>query len=166
MSVRSQRLSDEIQKSLARLLQVELKDPRVGFVTVSGVDVSRDLSFADVYVTWMHANSAEDCEKELAALQNTAGFLRSKLAKMLMTRIVPKLRFKFDESFAAGQKMDMLLSQLKPKQDKSLDDVEQSELFDEQSELTAERSKIDGENSDQQNDSDADQKPSSRFSEK
>ena len=115
MSVRSQRLSDEIQKNLATLLQTELKDPRVGFVTVSGVDVSRDMSFADVYVTWMHAQSAEDCKEQLEALKNTAGFLRSKLAKKLTTRIVPKLRFKFDASFVDGQKMDILLSSLKPK---------------------------------------------------
>lgn len=112
MSVRSQRLADEIQKSLAGLLQFELKDPRVGFVTVSGVDVSKDMSFADVYVTWMHAQTAADCSEQLTALRGTAGFLRSKLAKKLTTRIVPKLRFKFDESFAAGQKMDMLLSSL------------------------------------------------------
>jgi len=113
MSVRSQRVADEIQKNLASLLQTELKDPRVGFVTVSGVDVSKDMSFADVYVTWMHAQSAEDCASQLAALKNTAGFLRSKLSKTLTTRIVPKLRFKYDESFAAGQKMDILLSTLK-----------------------------------------------------
>lgn len=112
MSVRSQRLADEIQKNLAVLLQFEVKDPRVGFVTVAGVDVSRDMAFADVYVTWMHAQTAEDCLEQLAALQGTAGFLRSKLAKKMMTRIVPKLRFKFDESFAVGQKMDMLFSSL------------------------------------------------------
>lgn len=114
MSVRSQRLSDEIQKNLARLLQVELKDPRVGFVTVSGVEVSRDMSFADVYVTWMHAQSDEDCKEQLVALQGTAGFLRSKLSKQLTTRIVPKLRFKFDNTYIAGQKMDVLLSSLRP----------------------------------------------------
>lgn len=112
MSVRRQRVSDEIQKNLAKLLQIDLKDPRVGFVTISGVDVSGDMSFADVYVTWMHAQSANDCHEQLAALKGSAGFLRSKLAKQLTTRIVPKLRFKFDESYANGQKMDILLSTL------------------------------------------------------
>jgi len=112
MSVRSQRLADEIQKNLAGLLQFEVKDPRVGFVTISGVDVSRDMAFADVYVTWMHAQSEADCEPQLVALKKTAGFLRSKLAKQLTTRIVPQLRFKYDPSFVSGQKMDILLAKL------------------------------------------------------
>lgn len=130
MSVRSQRLADEIQKNLASLLQFELKDPRVGFVTVSGVDVSRDMTFADVYVTWMHAQSSEDCAEQLKALQGTAGFLRSKLAKVLTTRIVPKLRFKFDETFIAGQKMDILLSSLKPSVERSSDEPQDPDSKD------------------------------------
>ena len=124
MTVRTQRMADEIQKTLASLLQFELKDPRVGFVTISGVDVSRDMSFADVYVTWMHAESADDCADELKALQGTAGFLRSKLSKQLTTRIVPKLRFKFDESFITGQKMDKLLSTIKTDKKAELDESE------------------------------------------
>ena len=119
MSVRTQRIADEIQKSLAVILQTELKDPRVGFVTVSGVSVTKDLSYAEVYVTWMHAQSEQDCEKELEALKNAAGFLRSKLSKRLTTRSTPHLRFKYDASFATGQRMDSIFTALNAEQNTS-----------------------------------------------
>ena len=112
MSVRNKRIADEIQKSLALLLQTELKDPRVGFVTISGVDVTKDLSYANVYVTWMHAHNSQDVEPQLEALRKAAGFLRSRLSKQLTTRITPHLKFKFDSSFVTGQKMDMLFAEL------------------------------------------------------
>jgi len=116
VSVRTQRIGDEIQKNLAQLLQTELKDPRVGFVTVSGVKVSKDLSYANVYVTWMHANSAADCEPQLEALKKASGFLRTRLSKQLNTRATPHLRFHFDPSYITGQKMDTLFAELKQKE--------------------------------------------------
>ncbi len=116
---RGRRVADHIQKELAVLIQQEVKDPRVGLVTINEVKVSRDLGFADVYFTsfssdTFSADSSADknSKSELEAnaspaevLGNAAGFLRSRLAKSLSTRTTPKLRFHYDHTIEQGAKM-------------------------------------------------------------
>ena len=105
------------------LIQQEVKDPRLGLVTINEVKVSRDLGFADVYFTsfssdTFRANDSldededEDAEREernslspAEVLENAAGFLRSRLAKSLSTRTTPKLRFHYDHTIEQGAKM-------------------------------------------------------------
>lgn len=94
---RTDRIADQIQRDLARVLQFELKDPRIGMVTVQDVRVSRDLSFADVYFTLLGEGAESGLQAE-KILQGAAGFLRSKLAQTLNTRTTPKLRFHYDET--------------------------------------------------------------------
>ena len=120
---RGRRVADHIQKELAVLIQQEVKDPRLGLVTINEVKVSRDLGFADVYFTsfssdTFRANDSldededEDAEREernslspAEVLENAAGFLRSRLAKSLSTRTTPKLRFHYDHTIEQGAKM-------------------------------------------------------------
>lgn len=99
---RGRRIADQIQKELASLIQRELKDPRVGMVTINEVKVSRDLAFADVYFTMFADDGAEESAE---ALDRASGFLRSALSKVLKIRTTPKLRFHYDHSINEGQRI-------------------------------------------------------------
>ena len=92
---RTDRIADQIQRELSRLLQFEMKDPRVNLATIQDVTVSRDLSFADVYFTLLGKGEEEGAEAE-EVLVKASGFLRSSLAQSLNTRTTPKLRFHYD----------------------------------------------------------------------
>ncbi len=104
---RSQRIASQMQRELAQLIQFEVKDPRVGLVTVSGVDVSRDFSYAKVYVTVM--GDAADIDEMVKALNNAAGFLRRELRKSLTMRSVPQLQFLYDASVEHGANLSALI---------------------------------------------------------
>jgi len=106
---RSHRVADFIQRELSELLRTELKDPRISsMVTVSSVEVSRDLGSAKVHYTIMGAEPGER-ESTDAALQSAAGFLRRKLASRLNMRSVPQLRFYYDDSIEHGAHMSALI---------------------------------------------------------
>ena len=126
MSARVQRVADQIQRELATLIQMEVNDPRVGMVSVTGVDVSRDLAHAKVYVTVLNtlgedgdlnrATLAEpgaldqlEVEQNIKALNKAAGYLRTLLAKRLDIRSVPKLQFHYDASIQRGQQLSSLI---------------------------------------------------------
>ncbi|WP_193015682.1 30S ribosome-binding factor RbfA [Proteus sp. FME41] len=112
---RSQRVSQEMQKEIAIILQREVKDPRIGMATVSGVEVSRDLAYAKVFVTFLNLSGGEKSEEEmvadgLTALNEAAGFIRSLLGKAMRLRIVPELTFAYDNSLVEGMRMSNLVS--------------------------------------------------------
>lgn len=104
---RGRRIGEQMQRELAQLIQQEIKDPRLGMVTVSAVDVSRDLSHAKVYVTVMGGETAQSLE----TLRRAAGFLRRELAHRMMLRTVPELHFTYDESVARGAAISELIDQ-------------------------------------------------------
>lgn len=104
---RGQRIGDLIQRELAVLLQTEIKDPRIGLVTVNEVKVSRDLAFADVYFTML---PEENAEQGVEVLTRAAGFLRSQLARVLSTRTTPRLRFHYDHSIENGARMSKVIN--------------------------------------------------------
>jgi ribosome-binding factor A len=106
---RTQRVSDHLQRELATLIQREVRDPRVGMVSVTGVDVSRDLRHARVYYTVMGSDSSEDAKESTEALNRAAGFLRSQLSRDSNMRSVPQLRFYFDSSVGRGREMEDLI---------------------------------------------------------
>lgn len=108
---RTDRVADQLQKELAVLIQREVKDPRLGMVTVSGVTVSRDLGYADVYVTLLGEQEPERIKENLQVLKRAAGFLRSQIAKRIKLRHVPELRFHFDESVVRGQHLSSLIDE-------------------------------------------------------
>ena len=126
MSPRVQRVADQIQRELATLIQMEVHDPRVGMVSVTGVEVSRDIAHAKVFVTVLNTLTDDsqinestlsepgdldklEIKENIDALNKAAGFLRSLLAKRLSTRSVPKLRFYYDGSIAHGQQLSSLI---------------------------------------------------------
>ncbi|MGH8801799.1 MAG: 30S ribosome-binding factor RbfA [Casimicrobiaceae bacterium] len=104
---RAQRVGDQIQRELAGLLQTAVKDPRVGPVTVTGVDVSADLSHASVRFT--HLAGREHAGEAVSALAHTAGFLRSELAHRLDLYSVPQLHFVYDDSIESGMRLSQLI---------------------------------------------------------
>lgn len=106
---RTQRVADYLQRELAALIQHEVRDPRIGMVSVTGVDVSRDLGHARVYYTVMGIDSSEDAKESTEALNKAAGFLRSQLSRGSNMRSVPQLRFYFDSSVGRGRDLEDLI---------------------------------------------------------
>lgn len=138
---RTDRVADQLQKELAVLIQREVKDPRLGMVTVSGVTVSRDLGYSDVYVTLLGEQEPERIKENLQVLKRASGFLRSQIAKRIKLRHVPELRFHFDESVVRGQHLSSLIDEAVTTdraryQDDSDGDYQDSDQDAEQSEET------------------------------
>lgn len=106
---RCQRIADQIQRELASLVQFELKDPRIGMLTISGAKVSRDISTAEIYVTKLGENSEDDIRQTLAVLNKASGFLRKQLGQNMRLRQVPQLRFHYDDTAFNGQRMSKLI---------------------------------------------------------
>jgi ribosome-binding factor A len=106
-SQRAQRVGDQVQRELAQLLRDEVKDPRVGRVTITAVEVSPDLSHAKVFVT--HLAGRDHADEAVQALQHTAGFLRSALSHRLNLYSVPQLHFAYDDSIESGMKLSQLI---------------------------------------------------------
>ena len=101
-SYRRTKVAGLIGRQLAELIQQELQDPRLGLVTISDVNVSKDLSFADVYFT---AFSDEKSDVAELVLSGASGFLRRKLSRRINLRITPKLRFHYDRTSDTGVKI-------------------------------------------------------------
>jgi ribosome-binding factor A len=104
---RNERIADQIQKDLAELVRTEVKDPRVGMVTLTGVEVTSDYRHARVYFTAL--GDAGAAERAQAGLERASGFLRSQLAAGLKLRIVPELHFVHDRSVVRGIELSKLI---------------------------------------------------------
>ena len=126
MTARAQRIADQIQREIAVLIQLEVSDPRVGMVSVTGVDVSNDLAHAKIYITVLNSLAGDEqinadtlsqpgaldqleIEENLKALKKASGYLRTLLAKRLRLRVVPKLQFYYDSSIEQGQRLSDLI---------------------------------------------------------
>jgi ribosome-binding factor A len=125
---RTDRVADQIQRDLAVLIQREIKDPRLGMVTISHAKVSKDLGYADIYITVLPLGDQEESEAvdaSLKVLRNAAGFLRAELARGIKLRVMPQLRFHFDESIERGRRLHSLIEsayQKESKRDPDADD--------------------------------------------
>jgi ribosome-binding factor A len=106
---RTSRVSQQVQKELARILQQEVKDPRIGMVTISGVDVTRDLAYAKVFVTFLTVGDQTN-DESLEGLNAAAGYIRRLLGKAMRLRIVPEVRFCFDSTLTEGLRISELVS--------------------------------------------------------
>ena len=102
---RTQRVADQIQRELAQLIQQELKDPRLGMITVTAVSVSREFEHAKVYVTMLDG----DRKGALKVLHKAAGFLRRELAHRMKLRSTPQLHFVYDASIEHGTRLTGLI---------------------------------------------------------
>jgi len=106
-SQRAQRVGDQIQRELAQILREEVKDPRVGPITVTAVEVSADLAHAKIFFSQL--SGREHAKEAVEALQHTAGYLRSELSHRLRLYSVPQLHFVYDESIEAGMQLAKLI---------------------------------------------------------
>ena len=111
-SGRPEKLGDLIQRELSDLLHRDVRDPRVGMVTITAVDVSPDLSHAKVYFTTL---SKEHIDEAREGLQRAAGFLRSQLARRVKLYTTPELRFVYDESVERGDRLSRLIDSTREK---------------------------------------------------
>ena len=107
---RSNRVAQELKKEVAVILQREVKDPRIGMVTVSDVEVSRDLAYAKIFVTFLFDNDQEAINQGMKGLEKASPYIRSLVGKAMRLRIVPELRFIYDESLVEGMRMSNLVS--------------------------------------------------------
>ncbi|MCJ8311919.1 MAG: 30S ribosome-binding factor RbfA [Saccharospirillaceae bacterium] len=139
---RTDRVADQIQKDVANIIQREVKDPRIGMVTINQVTISKDLSYAELYFTCMPFGSQADVDEPtyrkecVKVLNNASSFLRTQLGKGLKLRIVPELRFHYDAVIERATHVSSLISQAVNEdalnnQDENQDDNQDSNQEDE-----------------------------------
>lgn len=116
---RTDRVADQIRKDLAGIIQREVKDPRLGLVTINDVRITKDLAYADVFFTCFAITGDDESEKHIAeveqVLQKAASFLRHQLGQGLKIRVTPELRFQYDHVIERGMQMDTLITQARKK---------------------------------------------------
>ena len=103
---RSSRIAEQMRRELADLLQFEVKDPRIGMVTITEVEVTGDMAHAKVFYS-----AQEGSAEQQKGLEKAAGFLRSQVAKRMLLRAVPQLHFEYDASADYGMKMSKLIDE-------------------------------------------------------
>lgn len=109
---RTSRIGDQLQKELASLIQFEVKDPRLGMVTINEVRVAKDLGYADIYYTVLGLDdNVERLAENQQALDSAKNFLRHRLAKEVKLRVMPQLRFHYDQSVVNGARMSALIEE-------------------------------------------------------
>lgn len=108
---RAQRVADFLRKELSSLILLELRDPRVGMVSITDVELSKDLAHAKIFVTVLGCDSVEEAEQSLTVLNQAAGFLRTEISRQSKMRSMPSFRFIFDDSVQRGHRMSMLIAQ-------------------------------------------------------
>ncbi len=103
---RTDRVAQQVQQEIAMILQRDFKDPRVGWVTVSAVEVSKDLAYVKVFVTLLGQEDQKDkIEETIEILNKAKGFFRSEIGKRMRLRIVPEVKFEYDNSLVTGIEM-------------------------------------------------------------
>ncbi|MGI2327183.1 30S ribosome-binding factor RbfA [Planococcus sp. YIM B11945] len=111
MTMRSNRVGEQMKKELSEIISRKLKDPRIGFVTVTDVEVTGDLQQATVYISVLGDDKTK--EQTLLGLSKSKGFIRSEIGQRIRLRKTPELSFEFDTSVAYGNRIDSLLREIK-----------------------------------------------------
>ncbi len=109
MSVKIERLNDQFQKEISMILKTEIKDRDINFVTITGCEITNDLSFCKVYFTVL---DDEKKDKTIEALKKASSFIRGQLAKKIEIRHTPEIRFIYDESIEYGNKIEKLIEKI------------------------------------------------------
>jgi len=107
---RAQRVSDLLREEIADIITYKLKDPRIGFATVTGVDLTDDLKIARVYVSIL---KHEERKTSIEVLNSAKSFIRSELSKRLKLKFIPSIEFRLDSSIEYGNRIDELLNKIK-----------------------------------------------------
>lgn len=105
---RPRRVAEQMQRELAELIQLEVKDPRVGMITLTDVEVSSDYSHAKVFFSLLDPKRLAEA---LAGLQSASGFLRTQVARRMKLQNMPALHFAYDESIERGMRLDQLIAE-------------------------------------------------------
>ncbi|MFT6733432.1 MAG: ribosome-binding factor A [Polaribacter sp.] len=122
---RTDRVAEQLQRELAQIIQQEIKDPRLGMVTVCKVQLSRDLHYATVYVTFLGIEESKLATLDAVTLLNEASsFIRSSLGKRMRMRAIPHVKFLFDESISRGRDLSSLIINAREKDEKINDNFE------------------------------------------
>jgi ribosome-binding factor A len=106
--VKIEKVNNMIQRELSSILMMEVKDPHIGFCTITDVEVTSDLSYAKIYVSFLNKNT----KKSMEALERSKGYIRSLLAKRITIRKCPELQFVLDTSLAYGNKIETIISEI------------------------------------------------------
>ncbi|WP_047154635.1 30S ribosome-binding factor RbfA [Aneurinibacillus tyrosinisolvens] len=109
-NVRTNRVGEQIKKELSQIIQREIKDPRIGFVTITDVEVSGDLSQAKVFISVL--GNEDQRNDTLKALDKAKGFMRTEIGRRVRLRHTPDFVFKIDESVAYGSRIETLLTEI------------------------------------------------------
>lgn len=112
---RSVRVAEQVHHELAEMVRAEVKDPRVGMVTLTGVDITPDYAYATVHFTVLPSDD-RTVRDTLAGLQHAAGFLRAQLGRRVRIHTTPELRFVHDRSVEHGIEMSKLIQQANARQ--------------------------------------------------
>ncbi|CAI09444.1 30S ribosome-binding factor RbfA [Aromatoleum aromaticum] len=107
---RSQRVAEQVRRELAELIRLEVKDPRVGFITLTDVEITPDYAHAKVFFTSMKGE--EGLDEILTGLHRASGFLRRELGKRVRIHTLPELHFHYDSSVERGSRMSQLIDQV------------------------------------------------------
>ncbi len=135
---RKERVADYLIRELSVLIQREVRDPRLSMVNITAAEVSRDMGYAKIWVTFVDIEDEQQQIDALKTLNNAAGFLRSLLAKDMQMRTVPKLRFIYDESIHRGAYLSSLIDEVVAKDRSNQDkrgDVPSTDNVDEHSDI-------------------------------
>ena len=112
VKVRAERIAFQMQREISDIIQNQVKDPRVGFVTVTGVEVTNDLQHAKVFVSVL--GSEAERANSLQALERAKGFIRTEIGRRIRLRLTPEIHFKLDESMDYSMKIGKVLHQIFP----------------------------------------------------
>ena len=113
-SIKIERLNHTYQEVISKILMMEVKDSDIRFVTITGVDITNDLSYAKIYYTVLDRDKIDSTAE---ALEKAAPFIRTKLAEEVNIRHTPELRFIYDKSIAYGEHIDQLIEKINEKKD-------------------------------------------------
>ena len=111
---RATRVADLLKEEISEMLCKEVKDPHIGFITITDVDLSKDLKHAQVFYTIL--GDEQQVEESADALSRVSSFIKKQLGKRLRMRYIPEIIFKYDHSLAYGTKIDHILDSLKETQ--------------------------------------------------
>ena len=109
--IRADRVADLLKEEISQMLCIEVKDPHIGFITITDVEVSKDLKLAKVFYTIL--GDERQLGKSSDALQRVLPFIKRQLGKRLRMRYIPDILFRYDHSLDYGSKIDTILNQLK-----------------------------------------------------
>lgn len=114
--LRTSRVAEQMKKELGEIVNQKLKDPRIGFVTITDVSLTNDLSQATVYVSVL--GNEDEKVQTLEGLQKATGFIRSEIGRRIRIRKVPEITFSFDDAHEYGNRIDSILQKLKQEEEK------------------------------------------------